>query len=190
MPNARNAATPDVVVQRALPTEPAVRGSESLYVAEVGGQDVHPERRMLDVGPEPAGQQVAACLRAEPGVDVFARRKMMLADGVPVRLATSYFRLDVAAGTVLADPDFVRPTLQAALGELGYRFGGAEETLTARPPTGFEARTLALDEGEWVVQVLRASYSTGDVPVHTLQTVCAASRHVFPVRQVTGSDEF
>jgi hypothetical protein len=48
----------------------------------------------------------------------------------------------------------------------------AEERLTARPPTRFEAGTLELDPGEWVVQVLRASYSSEDTPVHTLETIC------------------
>jgi hypothetical protein len=44
--------------------------------------------------------------------------------------------------------------------------------LTARPPTRFEAGTLELDPGEWVVQVLRASYSSEDTPVHTRETIC------------------
>ena len=62
--------------------------------------------------------------------------------------------------------------------------------LTARPPTAFEAETLALDPGEWIVQVVRISYSTEDTPVHCLETICAASRHLFPIGQVAGSDEF
>ncbi|MCK9872705.1 hypothetical protein MRI28_24225 [Nocardiopsis dassonvillei] len=44
--------------------------------------------------------------------------------------------------------------------------------------------------GEWVVQVLRVSHSTEDVPVHALETICAATRHVFPIGQAVGSDQF
>jgi GntR family transcriptional regulator len=121
---------------------------------------------------------------------VIARRKLMLANDVPVRVATSFFRADLFADTRMAEPEFVKPTLQAGLEALGYRFGHAEETLTARPPTRFEAEVLELDPGEWVVQVLRASYSTEDTPVHTLETICAATRHVFPIGQVAGVDEF
>ncbi|GAB3207060.1 hypothetical protein GCM10027294_12160 [Marinactinospora endophytica] len=44
--------------------------------------------------------------------------------------------------------------------------------------------------GEWVVQVLRVSVSTDDVPIHALETICAATRHVFPIGQVSGSDQF
>lgn len=181
--------TPRVLVERALPTDPAVRGSVSLFLVEAERQGITAERRMLYIGPEPASEHVAACLQVEPGADVIARRKLMLAGGVPVRVATSFFRADLFGDTRIAEPEFVRPSLQSALLDLGYAFGRAEEHLTARPPTPFEIEALEL-EGEWVVQILRASYSTEGTPVHTLETVCAATRHVFPIGQVAGSDEF
>ncbi|SPL91048.1 Transcriptional regulator, GntR family [[Actinomadura] parvosata subsp. kistnae] len=183
-------AAPRVLVRQALPTEPAVRASASLFLAEAQRQGLRAGRRMLYVGLEPAGEQVAACLRIEPGMDVVARRKMMTANDVPVRIATSYFRADLFGGTRLAEPEFVRPSLQSAIVALGHTFGHAEESLIARPPTAFERETLELDPGEWVVQVLRASYSSEDIPVHVLETICAASRHVFSITQVAGHDEF
>ncbi|MEU4537250.1 UTRA domain-containing protein [Streptosporangium sp. NPDC023825] len=189
-PDETVARAPRVLVRRALPTDPAVRASASLFFAEAERQGVTPGRRMLYVGPEAAGEHVAACLRVEPGAEVIARRKMMTADGIPVRIATSYFRADLFGGTRLAEPGFVKPSLQSALVALGHTFGRAEENLTARPPTSFEYETLELEPGEWVVQVLRAGYSDEDVPVHVLETICAANRHVFPIGQVSGHDEF
>ncbi|GAA2204484.1 hypothetical protein GCM10009850_003870 [Nonomuraea monospora] len=181
---------PRVLVRRALPTEPAVRGSASLFLAEARSQGLNAGRRMLYVGTEPAGDQVAACLRVQPQTDVVARRKLMTVGDVPVRVATSYFRADLFGGTRLAEPEFVRPSLQSALTALGHAFGRAEESLIARPPTPSERDTLELDPGEWVVVVVRASYSAEDVPVHVLETICAASRHVFTITQVSGHDEF
>ncbi|MEZ0075027.1 GntR family transcriptional regulator [Planotetraspora sp. GP83] len=181
---------PRVVVRRGLPTEPAVRGSASLFMTEAGRQGLRVGRRMLYVGPEPASDHVAQALQVPPGVEVLARRKVMLADDVPVRIATSYFRLDLFGGTPLCAPDFVKPSLQAGIEALGHRFGRAEEHLIARPPTEAEAATLQLGPGEWVVQILRVGYATDDTPIHTLETICAASRHIFPIAQVTGSDEF
>lgn len=183
-------SAPRVLVQRALPTDPTVRGSKSLFLMEAERQGLRPGRRMLYVGPEPASEHVAACLRVNSGDEVIARRKLMTANDVPVRIATSYFRADLFGDTRISQPEFVLPTLQAAIEALGYRFGHAEEVLTARRPTTFEAETLDLDPGEWVVQVLRASYSTEDTSVHTLETICAATRHMFPIGQVTGADEF
>lgn len=186
-----NGQPPPVVVQRALPTDPAVRGSASLFVTEAERQGIRADRRMLYVGPEPATAPVAEALGVAAGADVLARRKLLLANGVPVRVATSFFRLDLFGGTPIAEAgDFVRPSLQSAIEALGYRFGHAEEYLVARPPGETEAETLRLDPGEWVVEVLRTSFATDGTPVHTLQTVCAASRHVFPIGQVAGADEF
>lgn len=159
-------------------------------MTETRAQGVWPDRRMLYVGPEPASEHVAAALRVEPGSEVLARRKLLLANDIPVRIATSFFRLDLFGGTPLAAPDFIRPSLQAGIESLGHRFGHAEEHLIARPPTDREAETLQLDPGEWIVQVLRTSHNTENIPIHTLETICAATRHVFPIRQVDGADEF
>ncbi|MFC7645392.1 UTRA domain-containing protein [Streptosporangium lutulentum] len=90
---------PRVVVRRALPTDPAVRASASLFMTESAKQGVRPGRRMLYVGAEPAADHIASALRVEPGTDVLARRKLLLADDVPVRIATSYLRLDLFGGT-------------------------------------------------------------------------------------------
>ncbi|WP_307848612.1 UTRA domain-containing protein [Microbispora oryzae] len=179
-----------VIVRRSLPTEPAVRASESLFLTEAARQGVRAGRRMLYVGAEAAAPDVAAALRVEPGADVLARRKLLLAGDVPVRVATSYLRLDLFGGTPLSEPGFVTPSLQAGIEALGHRFGRAEEHLVARPPAGAEAATLELGPGEWVVRILRASYAADDTPIHVLETVCAASRHVFPIVQIAGADEF
>lgn len=164
--------------------------SMSLYRVEAERQGIKGDLRMLYVGLEPASDHVAACLHVEPNSDVVARRKLMMANDVPVRIATSYFRADLFGDTRMSEPEFVRPSLQSAIEDLGYRFGHAEENLTARPPTEFERATLELESGEWIVQVLRTSYSTEDTPIHALETICAATRHVFPIGQVAGADEF
>jgi DNA-binding GntR family transcriptional regulator len=162
----------------------------SLFLVEAERQGISADRKMLYIGLEPASEHVAASLRVEPGDDVVARRKLMLANDVPVRIATSFFRADLFADTRMSEPEFVRPSLQAALEDLGYRFGRAEEYLISRPPTEFEHEILNLDSGEWIVQVMRTSYSTEDTPIHALETVCAATRHIFPIGQVAGADEF
>lgn len=181
---------PRVLVQRALPTDPQTRGSVSLFLVEAQKQGLKAERRMLYIGLEPASDDIAGYLNVDAGEEVVARRKLMTANGVPVRIATSYFRADLFAHTRINEPEFVKPSLQAALKNLGYEFGHAVEMMKARQPTRFEIETLDLDPGEWVVEVIRASYSTEGTPVHTLETICAATRHIFPIGQVDGADEF
>ena len=127
-------------MQRALPTPPTVRKSVSLYLVEAERQGIKADREMLYIGPEPASEQVAATLRVEPSEDVIARRKLMFANGIPVRTATSFFRTDMFADTRMAEPEFVRPSLQSAIEDLGYTFGRVEESLISRRPTLFRAR--------------------------------------------------
>ena len=189
-PEAPATQPPSVLVQRALPTPPSVRKSHSLYLVEAERQGIKADRQMLYIGLEPATEHVAATLRVDPGQDVVARRKLMFANSVPVRIATSFFRADLFADTRMSEPEFVRPSLQAAIEDLGYTFGRAEESLTARRPTLFERETLDLEPDEWIVQILRTSYSTEGTPVHALETICSATRHIFPIGQVAGTDEF
>jgi GntR family transcriptional regulator len=60
----------------------------------------------------------------------------------------------------------------------------------SRRPTSFEREALEREPDEWIVQVLRTRYSAEGTPMHALETICAASRHIFPVGQVGGVDEF
>jgi GntR family transcriptional regulator len=183
-------ARPQVIVHRALPSVPGLGGPANTLVAAAERQGLRPGIRILSVGSESSSEHVASCLRIQTGDEVIARRRMILADGVPVRLVASYFRADLFAGTCVARPGLLTPSLQECLESLGHSFGHAEETLVARPATRAEADALDLDHGEWVVQVLRASYSGDDTPMHILESVCAASRHVFTVNQAGAPLEF
>ena len=181
---------PQVIVYRSLPTEPGLGGVAHTFAAAAERQGVSLDVGLLYSGREPASEHVASCLRSRPGDEVLVRRRKIIADGVPIRLVSSFFRADLFAETSVAAVETATPALQEALDALGHRFGHSEETLVARPATRPETEALQLDPGEWVVQLLRASYSTEDTPVHVLETICAASRHVFTVSQVGGRREF
>jgi GntR family transcriptional regulator len=163
---------PRISVRFALPAEPA------------------PDNDDLRVAREEATERVADALRVLPGDEVIARRRTVLSDDVPVRIFTSYFRADLFGDTRLAKPEAVRPSLQEAIVALGHMFGRAEETVTARPAARDESSTLDLDPGEWVVQVLRTSYSADDTPVRALEIICAATRHVLTIDQAGAAKRF
>jgi GntR family transcriptional regulator len=181
---------PQVIVHRSLPTEPGWGGPARTFIAAAERQGIRLDMRVLYVGCETSSEHVATCLRIRAGDEVLARRRMILADDVPVRIVSSYFRADLFADTPIAEPDLREQSLHEGMEALGHSFGHAEETLVARPATRSEADALEFDPGEWVVQLLRASYSTDDTPVHMLETICAASRHVFTVNQAGGLREF
>jgi DNA-binding GntR family transcriptional regulator len=166
-----------------VPTDPDQRASESLYLAETARQSHKLSRKMVFVGLEPASAAVASRLRIEPCDPVFARRKLMFCEGVPVRIATSYFLPQLVQYTKLTEPDFISGGLQVVLEDLGYRFGRAEETFWARMPLSQELAMLELEADTPVVVILRSSYDALDRPVHTLESLCAANRTVFTTNQ-------
>ena len=179
-----------VVVERAIPTEPGIRASRSLYLSETEHQGVTPSRQMLKVGPEPAAAHIAARLGVAEGDDVVVRRKLMSANGIPIRISGSYFLPAFAEETGLDQADFIEEGYQVLFERHGRRFGHAVETLTGRMPTPDEAQTLQLAADVPVVHVLRTSYDVNKEHIHTLESVCAADKHVFRVRQPDGTDAF
>lgn len=170
-------------MRRAIPTDPAVRSSDSLFLTESAGQAGRPSRKLLSSGLSPAPAPVAERMGVEPGDDLLTRRRLMLVDDVPVRLAVSYFLPVTPEAVELSGDIFLEGGLQALYERHGRRFGRAEEALVARLPAPEEVRLLDLVDGEPVVEILRTSYDDQGTPVHTLQTICAAFRHVFEVRQ-------
>jgi hypothetical protein len=42
----------------------------------------------------------------------------------------------------------------------------------------------------WIAQILCVGVSTEDILIHALETICAATRHVFPIGQAVGTDQF
>jgi GntR family transcriptional regulator len=115
---------------------------------------------------------------------------LMLVNSIPVRIASSYLPLPLFQGTPLAEGGFIEGGLQRFFESRGLRFGLAIETVTARLPTAQEAETLQISHQTPVVVILRTSYDAQDQPVHTLETICAADKHVFKVRQVEGDAVF
>lgn len=172
-----------VLVERSIPTDPSVRASASLFLGEAGGQGLGARRQMLRTGAVPAPSHVASKLGVPTGEAVAIRSRLMLVDQVPVRIASSYFPLPLADGTPLLEPDFVDGGLQRLFESLGHRFGRAVESFTARMPTPDEASLLQLGPDVPVVALLRSSYDAAGLPVHTIETICAGDRHIFPVRQ-------
>jgi GntR family transcriptional regulator len=186
------AAPRGVLVERSVPTPPAIRAAPSLFLAEGEAQSVDAARQMLHVGPVPAPPQIAELLGIEPEAPAMLRRKLQRVRGIPVRRPDSWHRLDVVERIpALASSAFVPGGMERAFRAAGLRFDHAVESFTARQATAEEAELLELAEDDaLVVEVLRCSYAQDGVAVHCLDTVCAASRHRFRVPQLPGDDVF
>ncbi len=145
---------------------------------------------MLFCGLSPAHPSVIESMGVVPGEQVLTRRRLMLVDGVPLRIATSYFLPEAPEVDELRGDGFLQGGLQELFERHGRVFGRAVETLIARQPTNQESELLAIGAEEPVVEIVRTSYDREGKPVHTLQTICAAKRHVFVIAQRPGDEAF
>ncbi len=184
-------ASHGVLVERSVPTPPAVRAAPSLFLAEGEAQKVDAARTMLSVGPAPAPAHVAELLGIEPGAPAMLRRKLQRVQGIPVRRPDSWHRVDVVERVpALGSDEFVPGGMERAFQAAGLHFDHAVESFMARRATAEEAEMLELDDDDLVVEVLRCSYADGNLAVHCLDTVCAARRHRFRVPQMPEDDVF
>lgn len=175
-----------VLVVRAIPTDPSVRSSESLFLTETEHQGTA-TRRLLEVATIAVPARFAGVMGETA---VIVRRRLMAVDGVPVRIANSYFPAAAPESDQLSSDGFIEGGLQKLFEARGRRFGKARETLTARMASAKEAEELQLPEGEPVVEIIRTSFDTRGEAVHTLETICSASRHVFVVTPMDGDNAF
>ena len=173
-----------VLVHRAIPTDPAIRSSSSLFLSESAEHPGAPTRSLLFSGLAPAPAGIASRMGVSESAELLTRRRLMLVDGVPLRIATSYFLPNAPEAGELSGESFLGAGLQDLFDRHNRIFGRAEETLVARKPSGDEAGVLEIDADEPVVEIIRTSFDAEGEPVHTLQTICAASRHEFTVRQL------
>ena len=179
-----------MLIRRSLPTAPNDRDSKSPFFAELERQGLTPSREMIFVGREPGVEDITSRLGLAAGSEVIARRKKLMADDVPVRIATSYFSPALFPEGGLDVGEFIMPTLQSEIRSAGHEFGHADEILRPRPATESEIEQFGCESDEWVVEILRTSYDTAETPVHVLQTVCLASLHEFDIVQPKDRDAF
>jgi GntR family transcriptional regulator len=171
------------------------------YVTQVGDQPrgswrseaerlgMRGTQQLTDVAEVAAPDDVGGLLGVESGSTVVARRRVMLLDDEPVQLADSYYPLDLARGTPIAEPRKLPGGTVAALERLGLELGDFEEHVSARAATPEERQALQLAEGVPVLILTRTTYTTDGQSVEVSQATLAADRHQLTYRLPARADE-
>lgn len=101
-----------------------------------------------------------------------ARRRRMLADDVPVQLATSYLPLEIAKGTRLEEIDTGPGGSKSRLAELGHPQSTITEEIEVRNPTAEEVAALDMTEDQRVIEIIHTGRTEDgravEVTVHVL----------------------
>jgi GntR family transcriptional regulator len=107
-------------------------------------------------------------------VSTLARVRRMLADDVPVQLATSYLPLDITEGTRLEETDTGPGGSKSRLAELGYAQATITEDIDVRTPTPAEVEALDMQEDQRVYEIAHIGRTEDgravEVTVHVMPT--------------------
>ena len=151
---------------------------KAAYLAEAEKEHTTPNVDVYFVGPEKASIDVAERLRMSPGAKVLARKRVYLADGEPVEMATSYVPWMLAKGSPIAEIDTGPGGIYARIEEQGHQLARFAEDVSARMPSSEEMKALHLVGGVPVLTLVRVAYDVDDIPVEVCDTVMSAAHYV------------
>jgi GntR family transcriptional regulator len=153
-------------------------GQRATWAGEGERQGFAATQDITEVAVVTAPVDIATRLGLDEDARTVVRRRVLYADGVPVQLSDSYYPVDLAEGTELAEPRKLRGYTFAALQRLGVELDHFEDELHTRMPTPTEVRSLRLGKGTPVIRVIRTTYGTGGRPVEVTDQVLAGDRYI------------
>ncbi|GGU52379.1 GntR family transcriptional regulator [Streptomyces lavendofoliae] len=164
-------------IQPASFMAPAEDGQPYRWVTEAAKRSQRGANRLLFVGESAPPRRVRAVLGLADGEVAVLRSRVGLLDDEPAEVVDSYYPVDLARGTGLADRRKIpggSPTLLAAM---GYSPREQEDEVSSRPATTREYVHLELPADIPVIEVFRVVYSDDRRPIEVTTLVKPA--HLF-----------
>ena len=150
-------------------------GTGDTWATEAAESGQRGTQRILDVTTVPAPEEVSTALGLHSGDQVVARRRLILADDTPVEIAESYWPVEIAGNTPLADPAKIPGGAVKLLAKLGYEPAITREQVdatlagTALTPDGCHEMRIAPTAAVLVLQ--RTIYDDNGAPYeHSIMT--------------------
>ncbi len=163
-----------------------VRTSHNRYArARATGKNLTAGQRnqIVSAGRAPAPPEVAASLDLEEGAEVIARRRVVFRiddPDDPVEMSTSYFRLEVAENTPIAElPNITEGMLAFVERTTGRRYTMAVDRLTARHATEDERELLKLSGDLCVLVNHHITLDEAGIPIEVVESIHPAGRWMF-----------
>lgn len=159
---------------------PAAAGAPYPWLAEAAEGRSVARSSLLSVQEVPITGDVAAALGLLPGESAVCRRQLISVDGEPAELVCSYYPVDIARGTALAEGRRIKggtPTLLTALGHPPRR---SSDRVSARVATQEQYTLLRLPGDLPVLRTLRAVYGDDGRPIEA--TVMVKAGHLYELR--------
>jgi DNA-binding GntR family transcriptional regulator len=155
---------------------PREKGRPDPWSAEAAARGGKGTQRITSAGETTAPEEVAALLGLPAEETVVVRRRVIELDGVPCELTNTYYPVDIARGTRLADPGKIPGGAVTLLAELGHTGALVREDVTARMPSAEEREVLRTGPDEPVLRLSRVTLDSDDRPFQVDMMVMPAHR--------------
>ena len=132
-------------------------GEGDAWSEEAAARGGKGSQRIVQAGEAQAPAAVADRLGLPAGAAAVVRRRIIFLDDVPTELTDTYFPVEVASGTRLADTRKIPGGAVTLLATMGYSAHRVHEEVYARMPNANERADLALGEGEPVLCLTRVT---------------------------------
>ncbi|WP_371097704.1 GntR family transcriptional regulator [Streptomyces sanglieri] len=159
---------------------PAASGEPYRWLSEAANSGARAHSTLIEVAEETPPADVAAVLGLQPGGIAVLRRQLLSIDDEPAELVASYYPLDIARGTALAERRRIAGGTPTLLTALGYPPRISVDRVSARVATQDQYRLLRLPGDLPVLRTLRIVHSDHDRPVEA--TVMVKAGHLYEVQ--------
>ncbi|WP_069751625.1 GntR family transcriptional regulator [Streptomyces sp. EN16] len=156
---------------------PSESGQPYRWISEAAKHGRRASNRILDVTETVPPRRVREILGLPAGGLAVLRSRVGLLDDEPAELVDSYYPIELARGTRLADRRKIPGGSPTLLAEMGYPPREQEDEVAARPATSREFIHLELPADIAVIEVFRVVYSDDRRPIEV--TTLAKPSHLF-----------
>lgn len=144
------------------PSEP---GQPYRWLTEATKRGQRSKYKMLQVAEVVPPVEVARAMRLEEGATAMLRSRIGFLDDQPAELVHSWYPMELARGTRLADRRLIPGGSPALLQEMGYPTRSQDDAVAARPATTEEYEALEIPRDVPVIEVFRIVYSDNEKPI-------------------------
>ncbi|WP_309049075.1 GntR family transcriptional regulator [Streptomyces sp.] len=155
---------------------PAEPGAPYRWLTEATKRQQTSKYQMLDVGEVEPPVEVARALRLEADGTAMLRSRIGFLDGQPAEMVHSYYPIELARGTRLADRRLIPGGSPALLNEMGFPTRSQDDVVAARPATTEEYVALEIPRDVPVLEIFRIVYSDNDRPIEVTLLTKASHR--------------
>ncbi|MFJ9633756.1 GntR family transcriptional regulator [Streptomyces sp. NPDC101175] len=152
-------------IQPAHYIAPSDPGQPYRWLSEAAKRGQRSKYRMLAVRETVPPVEVARALRLEEGGTAMLRSRIGYLSDQPAELVHSWYPMELAVGTRLADRRLIPGGSPALLEQMGFPTRSQDDAVAARPATTEEYEALEIPRDVPVLEVFRIVYSDDDKPI-------------------------